>query len=114
MCHWLCQWSLVGSDDRLTKLNELTAVERPDKTCFRFWQEGAGFDRNVFSSAAIAASIDSIHANPVKRGLSQRATDFTWPSARFHEFGIVDLQLPQLIRPAPEWLHRSGIQTEFA
>ena len=94
--------------------NELTVVERPGKSCFRFWQEGAGFDRNVFSFAAVGASIDYIHTNPVKRGLSQRATDFTWSSARFHEFGIVNPQLPQLIRPDPEWFHRSGIQTEFA
>ena len=83
-------------------LKELMVVERPGKTCFRFWQEGAGFDRNVFSSPAIGASIDYIHATPVKRGLSQRATDFTLSSARFHEFGIVDPQLSQLIRPDPE------------
>jgi putative transposase len=95
-------------------LNQLTVLERPGKTCFRFWQEGAGFDRNLFSATAIAASIDYIHANPVKRGLCQRATDFLWSSARFHELGIVDQQLPKLIRPDPEWFHHAGIQTEFA
>jgi len=43
-----------------------------------------------------------------------RATDFIWSSVRFHEFAIVDPLLPQLIHPDPEWLHRTGIQTEFA
>ena len=39
-------------------LKRLTARERPGKTTFRFWQEGPGFDRNLFTPEAIAASID--------------------------------------------------------
>jgi putative transposase len=39
-------------------LEKLTVRERPGKTCFRFWQEGPGFDRNLYSPDAIAASID--------------------------------------------------------
>src|SRR5262249_36637078 len=93
-------------------LGELTVRERPGKHCFRFWQEGAGFDRNLFSPAAIAASINYIHLNPVKRGLCERAIDFKWSSARFHLQGIIDPDLPKLIRPDPEWFHDSGIQIE--
>ena len=46
--------------------------------------EGPGFDRNLFSPAAIQASIDYIHTNPVKRGLCKRAVDWKWSSARYY------------------------------
>ena len=65
-------------------LRSLTVQERPRKTCFRFWQEGPGFDRNLHSPEAITASVDYIHNNPVRRGLCQRAVDWRWSSARFY------------------------------
>jgi putative transposase len=73
---------LVRHDAEL--LRRLTVRERPGKTCFRFWQEGSGFDRNLFSPRAIEASLDYIHENPVKRGLCRRAVDWRWSSARFY------------------------------
>jgi putative transposase len=42
-------------------LDRLMVQERPGKTCFRFWQEGPGSDRNLFSPQAIEASIEYIH-----------------------------------------------------
>ena len=39
---------LIGRHSRL--LLKLTVRERPGKECFRFWQEGPGFDRNLFFS----------------------------------------------------------------
>ena len=39
-------------------LSRLTVRERPGKTCFRFWQEGPGFDRNLFSPEAISLSLE--------------------------------------------------------
>lgn len=95
-------------------LGELTVQERPGNTCFRFWQEGGGFDRNLFTPAAIAASIDYIHRNPVQRGLCERATDYQWSSARFHLLGIEDHTLPKLMKPEPEWFHQFGQQSEIA
>ena len=73
---------------RSTLLSRLTIRERPGKDCFRFWQEGAGYDRNVRSPEALEASINYIHNNPVRRGLCARATDWPWSSARYY------LQLP--------------------
>jgi putative transposase len=70
-------------------LSKLTVQERPDKTCFRFWQEGPGFDRNLFSPEAISSSLEYIHNNPVKRGLCGRAVDWKWSSARYY------IDLPQ-------------------
>ena len=65
-------------------LRRLTVRERPGKTCFRFWQEGSGYDRNLFSTAAIEASLAYIHENPIRRGLCQHVLDWRWSSARFY------------------------------
>jgi len=65
-------------------LKRLTVRERPGKFCFRYWQEGAGFDRNLYSPKAIQASLDYIHNNPVKRKLCLRAVDWKWSSARYY------------------------------
>jgi putative transposase len=74
----------ILTESRAPLLKRLRIAERPDKTCFRYWQEGPGFDRNVYSPAAIDASLDYIHTNPVKRGLCRRAVDWKWSSARFY------------------------------
>ena len=128
VCHWLCQcfevlcgfsWMKQPTSKQIRELlvennsplvQQLTVQERPGKFCFRFWQEGPGFDRNLFSPAAIASSIDYIHMNPVKRGLCQSAVDFKWSSARFHLRDIVDPDLPVLRKPDPEWFHTTGVR----
>lgn len=91
-------------------VKQLTVRERPGKTCFRFWQEGTGFDRNLFSAAALSASMDDIHMNPVKRGLCEKAIDWKWSSARFHADGTIDPDFPQLTRVDPLWFDESGTQ----
>ncbi|MCD4728564.1 MAG: transposase [Pirellulales bacterium] len=73
---------LVGQHSRL--LSKLMVRERPGKECFRFWQEGPGFDRNLFSPKAISSSLEYIHNNPVSRGLCRCAVDWKWSSARYY------------------------------
>ncbi|WP_417851928.1 REP-associated tyrosine transposase [Thalassoglobus sp.] len=51
---------------------------------FRFWQPGGGFDSNLWSEKPIENVIDYIHANPVRRGLVIRPSDWAWSSARAH------------------------------
>ena len=63
-------------------LERLTVQERPGKTSFRYWQEGPGYDRNLFTEKVVMAAIDDIHENPVRRGLSKKGTDWKWSSAR--------------------------------
>lgn len=87
-------------------LSKLTVRERPGKHCFRFWQEGPGYDRNIFSSEAIKASIDYIHMNAVKRCLCEKATDWKWSSARFYLNEAADSDLPDLTRPDPSWFEK--------
>jgi putative transposase len=73
---------LVASKSSL--VDRLSVRERPGKTCFRFWQEGPGYDRNVTTPAVIDAAIEYIHMNPVRRGLVERATDWKWSSASWY------------------------------
>jgi len=47
----------------------------------RFWQRGGGYDRNLWSPSHIWEAIDYIHANPVERGLAERADAWNWSSA---------------------------------
>jgi len=57
-------------------------VKVSGKPVTRFWQKGAGYDRNLFSPSVILASIDYIHNNPVRKGLVEAATEWVWSSAR--------------------------------
>jgi putative transposase len=66
---------------RAPLLDQLTVRERPGIERFRFWQEGGGYDRNLWTESAVMASIDYIHLNPVRRGLCERAVEWRWSSA---------------------------------
>ena len=50
----------------------------------RFWQRGGGYDRNLIGQEQTHAKAEYIDANPVRRGLVTRPTDWLWSSARFH------------------------------
>ena len=91
-------------------LSDLTVHQRPGKTCFRFWQEGGGFDRNLYNPQAIDACINYIHLNRVKRGLCQRASDWKWSSARFYLTGILDNGLPKITMPPTDLFEPGGLQ----
>jgi putative transposase len=64
--------------------SQLVVREREGKSAFRFWQEGAGYDRNLFEPQSIVAAIDYIHLNPVRRGLVASARDWKWSSCRWY------------------------------
>ncbi len=51
-------------------------------TVYRFWQDGGGYDRNLFGPATIYSAINYIHNNPVRRGLVTLPEDWIWSSAR--------------------------------
>ena len=98
--------NLVTSANGTRLLARLTVRERPGKSAFRFWQEGAGYDRNFHTPAAIAAAVDYIHANPVRRGLVKRPVDWPWSSARqFAADGepVDDRHPPLAAVPADLW-----------
>jgi putative transposase len=59
-------------------------VEERTRVRHRFWQPGAGYDRNIIQVRTVQAAIEYIHLNPVRRGLVQRALDWEWSSARWY------------------------------
>ena len=88
---------LISSGSPLLK--KLTVWERrKNKSTFRYWQKGPGYDRNLNTVKAVTSSVDYIHMNPVRRGLCERAIDWLWSSARWYasEGQVVDPQLPKL------------------
>jgi putative transposase len=82
-------------------LEQLTVVNQ-NRTYRRFWQAGAGYDRNIDDIVELYQTIEYIHDNPVRRGLVERSTDWRWSSAQdwagvAHPPISVDRSLPYLI-----------------
>jgi putative transposase len=77
-------------------LERLTIRERPGKFCFRYWQEGPGYDRNLQWAKTIEASIDYLHNNPARRGFVSRAVDWKWSSASWYLLDPPRQQHPEL------------------
>ena len=50
---------------------------------YRFWQRGGGFDRDLHDPGTIHATIDYIHAIPVRTGLVERPELRRWSSPAF-------------------------------
>lgn len=61
------------------------AVRKGGRVRHQFWQKGGGYDRNLTEPATLLAACDYIHRNPVRRGLVERARDYRWSSAAWHE-----------------------------
>ena len=68
----------------------------PANHCFRLRQEGAGYDRNLYTEVAVENSINYIHNNPVRKGLCEKPTDWKWSSARFYARTSPDWHDPDL------------------
>jgi putative transposase len=75
--HYLIE---TGRKDWLEKLT----VSKGGRSVFQFWQPGTGYDKNLWNARPIREVVDYIHANPVRRGLSERPTDWKWSSACAH------------------------------
>ncbi|WP_437207220.1 transposase [Planctomicrobium sp. SH664] len=78
----------AGEVDWLQRLT----VHRGGRTVFQFWQAGGGYAQNLWNDRPIQAVLGYIHANPVRRGLVGRPTDWKWSSARAHA-GDMDVPL---------------------
>lgn len=68
----LNEWRRAG-DTRL----EFAKVSESE---YRFWQRGGGYDRNIRSNEELVRHTAYIHANPIRRGLVERAEDWRWSS----------------------------------
>lgn len=59
----------------------MLTVSNANRTYYRFWQSGSGYDENVSEPQALHALAEYIHLNPVRRGLVKRPEDWPWSSA---------------------------------
>jgi putative transposase len=75
---------------------------RGKKSERHFWQSGGGYDRNIHEPKTLAAEIEYIHMNPVRRGLVQRAEDWKWSSAGWFLGVATSPLIPDSI--PPEWI----------
>jgi len=66
-------------------LEHLADVAPDGSVTHRFWQRGAGYDRNLWSPIHIWETIDYIHTNPVHRGLCGSPEEWEWSSARAYQ-----------------------------
>lgn len=58
------------------------------KVSIRFWQRGAGGDRNLRTVSDVHEKIGYVHSNPVRAGLVTPAADWPWSNYRAWESGI--------------------------
>jgi putative transposase len=95
-------------------LERLTIRQRPGVKTFRFWQEGPGYDRNLTHAESVKASIQYVHMNPVRRGLCEKAANWNWSSARWHEKEGTsrDASLPKLASLPAEWWDAEGVSSD--
>lgn len=78
-------------------LARVTVSER-NRIRHRFWQPGGGYDRNVIELSTLHRMIDYIHANPIRRGLVERAEDWAWSSARWYAgTGHIEIEMDRTI-----------------
>ena len=61
-------------------LKYMEGIQPGGKCHHRFWQRGGGYDRNLRSVEDVYEKIHYIHANPVRRGLVEKANDWKWSS----------------------------------
>jgi putative transposase len=67
--------------DRAPHMLEQISVQRGRRTVHRFWQEGGGYDRNLYDWNAIRRAVEYIEGNPVRRGLVSDPLEWQWSSA---------------------------------
>jgi len=68
-------------------LQRLEDVPPNGRRSFRFQQRGGGYDRNLRTVADIHEKIQYIHDNPLRRGLVDKASSWTWSSCSAWETG---------------------------
>ena len=80
----------ILNDLRRTKsplLSQLKTDEGSGGVEYRFWQQGPGYDKNIWSVEAAIEKANYCHINPVKRNLVQDVTQWRWSSFRWLEQG---------------------------
>ena len=75
------RWVVSHWRESAPHLLQRITVARGERTPHRFWQEGGGYDRNLYDWDVLARAIDYIEMNPVRRGLVTDPYHWRWSSA---------------------------------
>ena len=73
-------------------LDQLKVTWPSGRVEYRFWQQGGGYDRNIYEPETAWASVNYLHENPVRRGLVSNALEWPWSSAGYYA-GLEDFKL---------------------
>ena len=78
--------------DQAPHMLERIRIQRGGRWLHRFWQEGGGYDRNLYNWDTIRRAINYIEWNPVRRGMVSDPNDWRWSSAQARA-GVGDVPL---------------------
>lgn len=91
-------WTRAHAPDKLFLMED---PDSKDKITYRFWQRGAGYDRNLWTPKRIWKAIDYIHLNPVEAELSTSEYGWHWSSATdFARLGTGPISLDHEVLPS--------------
>jgi putative transposase len=77
--------AFAKTSDRPSSIWEpLLDVQPSGKVYFRFWQRGGGYDMNVSDADQVREVLEYMHNNPVKRGLCDSPSNWTYSSAAYY------------------------------
>ena len=86
--------------NKSTNLLQRITIQRGSRIMHRFWQEGGGYDRNLYDWDTIRKAVEYIEFNPVRRGLVRDPSDWKWSSARARAGGN---DSPHIVDELPEF-----------
>ncbi len=79
---WLCS---SGADGWQSLDVPILRRIQDTQGAYHFWQQGGGYDRNLFSEDEYGEKLTYMHDNAVRRGLVSRAADWRWSSAEWYD-----------------------------
>ncbi len=85
--------------DHQPDIHDKLKVVKGNKTTWRFWQAGGGYDRNIYSDEVFRRTIEYMHNNPVRKGFVEKPEDWKWSSVRYYQTGVSDV----IEIDSPDW-----------
>ena len=71
---------------------------------FPFWQEGVGYERNLFEAESIEESLTYLDLNAVRKSLCTKASQWNVSSARHYAVEAYDFESPVISNLPPSCL----------
>ena len=71
----------------LGHIHKQLIVRKDSREVRRFWQQGGGYDRNIYNQEILRQTIEYVNYNPVSKGLAVKPEYWKWSSARYYITG---------------------------